>query len=80
MMEEKYEKFNKKKFFFIIFLFRFDEAITYFCVACEYNLRLSKQSALPMKAMDSYLLFKIRRLCFQVIIFYLIDFFLNFYL
>ncbi len=46
--------------------FRFNEAITYFCVACEFNLRLSKQCTLPMKAMDSYLLFKTRRLCFEV--------------
>ncbi|CAF4360841.1 unnamed protein product, partial [Adineta steineri] len=44
---------------------KFDEAITYFCVACEYNLRLSKQCTLPMKAMDSSLLFKARRLCFE---------------
>ncbi|CAF3727151.1 unnamed protein product [Rotaria sp. Silwood1] len=44
---------------------KFDEAITYFCVACEYNLRLSKQCMLPMRAMDSYLLFKTRRLCFE---------------
>ena len=47
-------------------LARFDEAITYFCVACEYNLRLSKQCTLPMSAMDSQLLLKGRRLCFQV--------------
>ena len=45
---------------------RFEEAITYFCVACEYNLRLSKQCTLPMRAMDSCLLFKARRLCFEV--------------
>ncbi|CAF3719635.1 unnamed protein product [Rotaria sordida] len=44
---------------------KFDDAITYFCVACEYNLRLSKQCMLPMRAMDSYLLFKTRRLCFE---------------
>lgn len=44
---------------------KFDEAITYFCVACEYNLRLSKQCTLPMRAMDSCLLFKARRLCFE---------------
>jgi hypothetical protein len=48
------------------FDFRFEEAITYFCVACEYNLRLSKQCTLPMRAMDSCLLFKARRLCFEV--------------
>ena len=50
----------------IMHLSRFDEAITYFCVACEYNLRLSKQCTLPMSAMDSQLLLKGRRLCFQV--------------
>ncbi|CAF3670140.1 unnamed protein product [Adineta steineri] len=44
---------------------KFEEAITYFCVACEYNLRLSKQCTLPMRAMDSCLLFKARRLCFE---------------
>ena len=45
---------------------RFEDAITYFCVACEYNLRLSKQCTLPMRGMDSCLLFKARRLCFEV--------------
>ncbi|CAF0892278.1 unnamed protein product, partial [Didymodactylos carnosus] len=44
---------------------KFEEAITYFCVACEYNLRLSKNCTLPMRAMDSCLLFKVRRLCFE---------------
>ncbi|CAF3634590.1 unnamed protein product [Rotaria sordida] len=44
---------------------KFEDAITYFCVACEYNLRLSKQCTLPMRAMDSCLLFKARRLCFE---------------
>ncbi|CAF1020451.1 unnamed protein product [Adineta ricciae] len=44
---------------------KFEEAITYFCVACEYNLRLSKQCTLPMRAMDSCLLFRARRLCFE---------------
>ncbi|CAF3297407.1 unnamed protein product [Rotaria socialis] len=44
---------------------KFDEAITYFCVACEYNLRLSKQNLLPMRAMDNHVLFKTRRLCFE---------------
>jgi hypothetical protein len=56
---------------------KFEEAITYFCVACEYNLRLSKQCTLPMRAMDSCLLFKARRLCFEVIFFILI-FYLHF--
>ncbi|CAF3845140.1 unnamed protein product [Rotaria magnacalcarata] len=44
---------------------KFDEAITYFCVACEYNLRLSKQNMLPMRAMNNHVLFKARRLCFE---------------
>lgn len=61
-------------------LFRFEQAITYFCVACEFNLRLSKQFSLPMKAMDSNLLFKTRRLCFEVnfMIRKSIDFLINF--
>jgi hypothetical protein len=67
-----------KTSFLLINLFRFDEAITYFCVASEFNLRLSKQCTLPMKAMDSYLLFKIRRLCFEVRFFYLIYFLMIF--
>ena len=46
--------------------FRFEEAVTYFCVACEYNLRLSQLRTTPMKAMDNWLLFKSRRLCFEV--------------
>lgn len=45
---------------------RFEEAITHFCVACEYNLRLSKQGTLPMKGMDNSLLIRTRRLCFDV--------------
>lgn len=44
---------------------RFDEAMTYLCVACEYNLRLSKQYTTPMKAMDKNLLHRTRRLCFE---------------
>lgn len=61
----------RRKFVFIdpfleFTFFRFEEAITYYCVACEYNLRLSKQCTLPMRAMDSCLLFKARRLCFEV--------------
>lgn len=44
---------------------KFDEAITYFCVACEYNIRLSARGSLPMRAMDSSLLFRTRRLCFD---------------
>ena len=58
----------------ILYEFRFEEAITYFCVACEYNLRLSKQCTLPMRAMDSCLLFKARRLCFEVMILFVFFF------
>ncbi|UJR30705.1 hypothetical protein I4U23_018225 [Adineta vaga] len=42
-----------------------NEANMYFCVACEFNLRLSRRGARPMKAMDNWLLLKTRRLCFQ---------------
>ena len=57
---------NRNSFASHCSLDRFEEAITYFCVACEFNLRLSKQCTLPMRAMDSCLLFKTRRLCFEV--------------
>jgi hypothetical protein len=72
MNEDKYEEFNTNFFFYwaSFSFFRFDEAIIYFCVACEFNLRLSKQCTLPMKAMDSFLLFKTRRLCFEVRLFF----------
>ena len=51
---------------FVFLIFRYEEAAQFFCVACEYNERITTNLTHKMKGMDHEFLLENRRRCLRL--------------